>query len=138
MSPNRLKRAVRAAKWAAAQASGPARVGCVLVEGGQIVSTGWSSMRTHPLQASHSKNQWAIHLHAEVDCLADAIDDVLFNNALRNRMRKRTLVVVRIKRDGSLALARPCGGCMSLIVKCGVGELYFSTQEGAICQQKLL
>jgi hypothetical protein len=35
--------------------------------------------------------------------------------------------VVRIRKDGSMALAKPCSSCRNVLRSCGVVEVYYST-----------
>jgi len=108
-----------------------ARLGTVLIYKGKVMSVGWNSTKTSPLQrqlnryrgydvdASEAHNT----LHAEVACLTKAKDlDIDWSRA--------SIFVYRIKKDGSVGLSHPCKGCMALIKSMGIKNIYFSTENG--------
>lgn len=108
-----------------------ARLGAVLIYKGKVVSVGWNSTKTSPLQrqlnryrgydvdASEAHNT----LHAEVSCLTKAKDlDIDWGRA--------NLFIYRIKKDGSSGLAKPCKGCQALIKSMGIKNVYYSTENG--------
>ena len=45
-------------------------------------------------------------------------------------MSRSDLYIVRRHKDGSLALSRPCPGCMSLLRANGVRRVFFSVEGG--------
>lgn len=108
-----------------------ARLGAVLIYKGKVMSVGWNSTKTSPLQrqlnryrgydvdASEAHNT----LHAEVACLTKARDlDIDWGRA--------SIFVYRIKKDESAGLARPCKGCQALIKSMGIKNVYYSTENG--------
>lgn len=108
-----------------------ARLGAVLIYKGKVMSVGWNSTKTSPLQrqlnryrgydvdASEAHNT----LHAEVACLTKARDlDIDWGRA--------SIFVYRVKKDGSPGLSYPCKGCMALIKSMGIKNIYFSTENG--------
>ena len=108
-----------------------ARLGAVLIYKGKVMSVGWNSTKTSPLQrqlnryrgydvdASEAHNT----LHAEVACLTKARDlDIDWCRA--------SIFVYRIKKDESAGLARPCKGCQALIKSMGIKNVYYSTENG--------
>lgn len=94
------------------------RTGALAVVGKQFFG-GWNSYQTHPLMTTYGKNEFAIHLHAEVAAMIKA------------KWKAQALIVVRVMADGSLGLARPCDGCRRALVN--VPEIWFST-EGGLCK----
>lgn len=108
-----------------------ARLGAVLIYKGKVMSVGWNSTKTSPLQRQLNRyrgyniNTSTAHdtLHAEVACLSKIRDlDIDWNRA--------SLFVCRIKKDGSRGLARPCKGCQALIKSMGIKNVYYSTENG--------
>ena len=69
------------------------------------------------------KNEHAIYLHAEVAAIHNAL------KSMDDLSRKCTLIVVRVTRDGKLALAKPCIGCYRCIVEFNISKVYYSTNE---------
>ena len=108
-----------------------ARLGAVLIYKGKVMSVGWNSTKTSPLQKSLNKFRHyeldcgAAHhtLHAEVACLIKAKD-------LNIDWGRASIFVYRIKKDGSPGMARPCKGCQALIKSMGIKNIYFSTENG--------
>ena len=108
-----------------------ARLGAVLIYKGKVMSVGWNSNKTSPLQRELNRyrgydvDSSIAHntLHAEVACLTKAKDlDIDWGRA--------SIFVYRIKKDGSAGLSYPCKGCMALIKSMGIKNIYFSTENG--------
>lgn len=108
-----------------------ARLGAVLIYKGKVISVGWNSNKTSPLQRELNRYRGydvdasVAHntLHAEVACLTKAKDlDIDWGRA--------SIFVYRIKKDGSAGLSYPCKGCMALIKSMGIKNIYFSTENG--------
>lgn len=106
------------------------KLGCVLVDKHRIVSSGHnSSTRCSPLQKKMdvsrfgSPDQHKGLVHAETACLLPLIRQGY-------DMSRSDLYIIRRHRNGSLALSRPCPGCMSLLRAVGVKRAYFSVEGG--------
>lgn len=106
------------------------KLGCVLVDKHRIVSSGHnSSTRCSPLQKQMDTARFGPSdkhkgpVHAETDCLLPLIrQDIDISGS--------DIYLSRRHRDGSLALSRPCPGCMSLLRAVGVKRAYFSVEGG--------
>lgn len=108
-----------------------ARVAAFLVYKRDVIAVGFNKPKTHPFQMRHSKNDLAIYLHAETDCI---------NNALRNYsnevLSKSVMYILRARysdNDHKLfirGLARPCRGCNNCIEKYAIKQVYYTTDEG--------
>lgn len=48
-----------------------------------------------------------------------------------------TVISLRIRKDGSLAMARPCKHCMAFIRESGVKKVYWSNQYGVMVKEKI-
>jgi len=99
-----------------------------------LVSVGVNSYKTDPFQAKYSKNEKAIHLHAEVSAIKNALRQLSVDD-----IQKATLVVVRVKRKTnkepySPAMAKPCSGCRRCMVEFGIKNVYYTGEEGRIHQ----
>lgn len=115
-----------------------ARLGAVLIYKGKVMSVGWNSNKTSPLQKSLNKFRHyeldcgeAHHtLHAEVACLTKAKDlDIDWSRA--------SLFICRIKKDGSRGLSRPCQGCQALIRSLGIKNIYYTTNDNGWCFERM-
>ena len=95
-----------------------------------LVGLGVNSYKTDPFQAKYGKHEHAIHLHAEVAAIKNAVRTV------GDDLSRCTMVVVRVKRkkerskDFKLALAKPCIGCYKCIVAFGLRKVFYTTEEG--------
>lgn len=130
--PSRVQRGFFRAAEAVASLSdhNQAKLGCVLVDKHRIVSSGHnSSTRCSPIQKQidvvrfGSPDQHKGPVHAETACLLPLIRQGY-------DMSRSDLYIVRRHRNGSLALARPCPGCMSLLRVNGVRRVFFSVEGG--------
>lgn len=107
-----------------------AKLGCVLVDKHRIISSGHnSSTRCSPLQKQMDTARFGFPdqhkgpVHAETDCLLPLIRQGI-------DISGSDIYLSRRHRDGSLALSRPCPGCMSLLRAVGVKRAYFSVEGG--------
>lgn len=91
------------------------RLGSVIVNRHRVIEAArYNVLKTHPKLLQHY--QWP-YLHAE----AHAILSLGLDNCMG-----KTLYVVRVLRDNSWALAKPCNSCMSLIKEVGIKSIYYS------------
>lgn len=114
------------------------RLGAVLIYKGKVMSVGWNSTKTSPLQKDLNRlrnfpvdcSEAHHSLHAEVACLTKAKDlDIDWGRA--------NLFVCRIKKDGSFGLARPCPGCQALIKSMGIKNIYYTTNDNGWCFERM-
>lgn len=106
------------------------KLGCVLVDKHRIVSSGHnSSTRCSPLQKQMDVSRFGHPdkhrgpVHAETACLLPLIRQ-------EYDMSRSDLYIIRRHKNGSLALSRPCPGCMSLLRANGVRRVFFSVDDG--------
>lgn len=112
-----------------------AHIGAAVVYKHRIISTGYNSTRTHPLQKKYNAYRFNVDtshtLHAELQALLPLIKDKDID------FSKVSLYVHREHKDGSLALAKPCPSCMALIKELGIRNIYF-TGEGSYISEFLI
>lgn len=111
------------------EGAGGAKVAAMLVVRNDIISFGYNRKdKTHPFQARFGKNHEAIYPHAETLCIYNAIKrhgvDIL---------KRATLYVGRIKKDGSWGMAKPCSGCMGAIAQYGIKRVIYTTDVTGEC-----
>ena len=106
------------------------KLGCVLVDKHRIISSGYnSSTRCSPFQKQMDTARFGNSdkhkglVHAETACLLPLIRQGY-------DMSRSDLYIVRRHRNGSLAISRPCPGCMSLLRASGVRRVFFSVEGG--------
>lgn len=101
-----------------------------LVFQNEIISVGYNSLKTHPMQKRFSKNIEAIFKHAEVDCIVNALRHVDPAD-----LERATLYVYRVKKltkdhtywsDG---YSEPCSGCKQAINHFKIKKVVYSTDE---------
>lgn len=107
------------------------RLGCVAAIKGKVLSVGWNSNKTHPLQKFYNASRYSNNnqkyspdkLHAEIHCLASVRNlDVNFDDVI--------IYVSRVKKDGSHGMARPCSACMTFIKSLGIKRICYTTDDG--------
>jgi len=105
------------------------KIVAMLIYKNKPISIGYNSKKSHPLQARFRKNESAIYIHAEIDCIRKA-SGIISLEALK----RSTLIIMRTKRDGTWGLARPCvssngQGCQMAINFYGIKNVIYSTNE---------
>ena len=107
-----------------------AKLAASLVIRNEIISIGYNSYKTHPLQKRFSKNIEAIFKHAEVDCIINALRHVDSND-----LERATLYVYRVKKlskdhiEWSDGYSEPCCGCKQAIEHFKIKKVVYSTDE---------
>jgi tRNA(Arg) A34 adenosine deaminase TadA len=106
------------------------KMAAIMTSKNQIVSIGFNSLKTHPFQKRYAKHEMAIHLHAEIGCISNAL-----NHVSRRELARCTLYVYRVKKPSQFSaefvdgLAKPCEGCAAAIRAFEVGRVMYSTDE---------
>ena len=109
-------------------------IGCVAVYNGRIISIGYNSNQTHPIQKKYNNfrdlsnpvtGYIAHKIHAETMCLIN-----IKNNNIK--MKKVKLYICRYKFDNNYGMARPCVGCMNLIKKLNIRNIYYTIDNGYV------
>lgn len=90
------------------------RLGAILVMGKCIVSAGVNSYKTHPLLSKYSMYPF---MHAESAAI------IKYG---ANKCEDTNLVVVRVRKDGTIGRAEPCQACRKLMLDIGVRRCYYS------------
>ena len=96
----------------------------------RLVSYGFNSRKTHPLQYKYSKNSKAICIHAEIDAIRNALRVVP-----ESLLSSATMYIARAKSPAPrkpkslMGLAKPCSGCARAIAAFGIRNVYF-TEDG--------
>jgi deoxycytidylate deaminase len=110
---------IKLAKNEAEKSEHKFRVGAVIFDGKRIISRGhnhanaWSS-KLHP-----RFKKWNTSIHAEAMAILNA----------RRRLKGKSIVVVRINRNGDYMLALPCEHCMSYLQYVGIKNIMYSINE---------
>lgn len=105
------------------------RITAGLVYKNELLFVGKNKLKSHPFQKKFGKNELAIYLHAEIDCIVNSIR----NNMPLSDISKSTMVVVRVKQNEAnwqSATARPCSGCQRAIAHFGIKNVLYTTESG--------
>lgn len=108
-------------------------IGCVAVQNNKILSIGFNTDKTHPMQKKYNKyrcfengNDNAAHkLHAEVSCLYP-IHDLDIN------WSKVSLYIYRVCKSRPHGNARPCPACMQMIKELGIRHIFYTSDDGLV------
>ena len=104
------------------------QIGACAVYKHKVISTGYNSQRTSPLQKKYNQYRFTAETshscHAEISCLKPLIDrkDIDFKNV--------KLYIYREDKNGTPLLARPCHSCEKLIRDLKIKKVFFSTYGG--------
>lgn len=99
------------------------RLAAMVLYKNKPISIGVNQLKTDPFALEFSKNDDAIFIHAEASAIKQARKKLN-----KTKFRKSTLLVIRIKMDGSFGLAKPCCGCISCIKEHNIGTVVYSTE----------
>lgn len=104
-------------------------IGCIVVCDNRVISSGYNSNKTSPLQKKYNKLRFDFDstphtLHAETAALKPLLGryDIDFKSV--------KLYIYRETADGSKGLAKPCESCMALIKNLGIREINYTSDDG--------
>jgi deoxycytidylate deaminase len=111
------------------------QLGCIVVDKHRIISSGHNSKtKCHRLQAELDQKYFGTEskgpVHAELDALLPLLNR-------RTELSNAILYIYREDKQQHLAMARPCPRCMSLIKKCGIKKIKYTTYDG-IATEKIV
>lgn len=123
------------AKQVSTQSNHKHKIGCVIVDGHRIISSGCNSdTKTLPLQSKidfqHLNCESTGKVHAETEALIYFIRRHL-------SLPNATLYTFRQHKDGSYGCAKPCPRCIHLIKSVGIKKIVYTTNDG-IAKEKLV
>jgi deoxycytidylate deaminase len=110
---------LRLAKAAAAHSTMRHRHGAAALITRGCVRTGWN-WRVDGRLTPSARKRLGFHLfsvHAEVEACLSADSPI-------------ELIVVRLRRDGSLGNSKPCTPCVAFLIRQGVKKIYYSLDNG--------
>lgn len=96
-----------------------------VVIGKRMVGFGTNSYKSHPFANKYSAREGAVYLHAETSAIKDALRTVSVEE-----LSRATLYVVRVKKNGEIAMSKPCKGCERCIDDFGIKSVVYTTDEG--------
>lgn len=110
-------------------------IGCCIVHKGNIISTGYNSEKSNPMQMRYNifrnfdNPEKAIHKeHSEIAALSKLPWYVYENDF---NMKKSTIYIFRQHKDThTYALSLPCPACMAAIKESGIGRIVYTVENG--------
>lgn len=104
------------------------KVGCVVVKGHRIISSGCNSKdRCCSIQAKLDTEKYGVkcpgRVHAEIAALLP-----FFRNKID--LSGASIYVFRKHRDGTLAMARPCSSCQKIIKALNIRKVFYTIEAG--------
>lgn len=113
-------------------------IGAVVVSGKTILSTGYNSNKTRPLQHKYNiyrhfqdyENSVALG-HAEINALSRLIGKEI-------NWERVSIFVYRELKSGKKACSRPCCACLKLIKDLGIKNIYYIDEYGNYCKERVL
>lgn len=106
------------------------RLASLLVYKGSIISVGINKRKSHPFQRKYASNEDAIYLHAETDCIVNALK--YYSSDI---ISKSVMYVARMKKPNTAAtnyvygLSKPCEGCSRAIAQFGIKTVFYTLNE---------
>ena len=117
----------RQAIIAAAESTHKHKLGAVLTKSGRILAVGYNKVGHKSIHGA-----WPNSIHAEVAVISKLLKPKHFHKLQGSR-----LFITRIRKNGQLALAKPCPQCFSLIKSVGIREVIYTTNKQTIERIKL-
>lgn len=102
-------------------------IGAVIAFGSKVVSVGWNSHKSHPMQKHY--NQLSGRLAPRHACHAEMAALV---KAGHNDLSGSTIYVGRYDAMGRLAMCRPCPACRLALEHRRVKDVVYTTERGII------
>jgi len=110
-------------------------VGAVAVYKHRIISSGYNSNKTNPVQKRFNAYRFSAEspacLHAEIACLLPLLNrkDINFKDV--------SLYVYREYKSGQLAIAKPCASCNALIRSLGIKHVYYTGDQSYVYERNI-
>lgn len=99
--------------------------GAVLVKGSSVINVSPNKNGFNKFGAKFRKKKWGqATLHAELGSVL---------NVEKRNTEGSTVYVVRVNKQGSTRLSKPCHMCESAMKHCGVKKVVYSTDDGYEC-----
>ncbi len=136
---NKEKRLFRIAREVSLMSpfEGP-RIGAIVVDGNRILSTGFNSNRTRPLQYKYNFYRNFEHYrdsiskeHAEISALSPLIGKEV-------KWKRVSIFIYREHRNGGKACSKPCPACDKLIHDLGIKNIYYIDKYGNYVKERVL
>jgi deoxycytidylate deaminase len=123
----RAKRFIALATQAAKLSDCKKKVGAIIAKGNRIIGIGHNKIKSHPKQINRYTGKAGRAVCAELSAIINS----------RGNLSKCTICIVRITKDGKLAMAKPCQYCQSYIEEAGIKNIIYTNSNGEIRKEKV-
>lgn len=110
-------------------------LGAVIIYKGKVISVGYNTSKEAPIQKAYNKfrkfdpESAKNTIHAEIMAIKNT-------RGIDVNWGKAAIFVYREKKNGEIAMARPCSGCMKAISDLGIHNVYY-TKNGGFAYEKI-
>lgn len=124
------------------------RLGAVIIDDlGTVLSTGCNSLPESNILNKYKVRPAAVGTHAEIQALKnlhDGYSDLLIGKSIDiptfidYKLSNSVLLVVRLHKDGTLAMARPCIGCARAYFELtGLRDVVYTNERGVLTVDRI-
>lgn len=115
------------------------KIGTVVVYKNEIISEGYNTYKTHPIQMKYDKYRtlYTFNGVSPQHCIHSEINALKRIKTLDIKWNKVKVYIYREDMNGHIANCRPCNSCMAFIKELGIRNIYYTTDNG-YCYERLL
>ena len=114
------------------------KIGCLILDGrGKVISSGYNSMKTHPVQKEYSflqGEEYKVYLHAEVSALV-SLSRRYSSNPGKKKGKPYHLYTLREDKNGNLVMSRPCPICYEYIKDSGIKWISYTLNNVIVTEK---
>lgn len=105
-----------------------AKLGAVIVQDREVVSTATNVAKSHPMQMKYNKlrnmegDNHRHFIHAELNAIIKTTD--------KRKLKGASIYVSRICKSKEFGMARPCAACLQAIIDHGINHIFYTTDLG--------
>lgn len=107
------------------------KIGAVVVCKNKVVSVGWNTTQSHPLQKYYNKYRNVDGREYDVELQSNGLHaEMMAIRHLNGDLSKCSIFVYREYKDGSTGLCKPCQACLCALKDVGIKNIYYTTENG--------
>lgn len=108
-------------------------IGCVITYKNRIISSGYNSNKTSPLQKKYNAIRFTADTPAKNHAETKALIPLLKMKDID--LSKVKVYCYREHADGTIAVSRPCASCMRMLKDNNIHNIYYTTEDGYANEQ---
>ena len=107
------------------------KIGAVVVCKNKVISVGWNTTQSHPLQKHYNKYRNVDGREYDVELQSNGLHaEMMAIRHLKGDLSKCSIFVYREYKDGSTGISKPCQACMKAMEDIGIKNIYYTTENG--------